>query len=127
MDKEQFLAMQQEQRSSGLTVSEYCQVQSISYSTYNYWRKKYSSTSSTSSTSKASSTTTRKQSTSTKGSTTAAQQSGLVPVQLKSSQSSAVRSGGVLIQLPNGVQVEFADSSDSVAIQMLNTMCMRYV
>lgn len=124
MDKEQFLAMQQEQRSSGFTVKEYCQVQSISYSTYNYWRSKYS-TNSTSR--KASSTTTRRQSTSTKGSATSAQHSGLVPVQLKSSQSSAVRSGSVLIQLPNGVQVEFADSSDSVAIQMLNTMCTRYV
>ena len=92
--------------------------------TYNYWRSKYSTNSISR---KASSTTTRKQSTSTKGSATSAQHSGLVPVQLKSSQSSAVRSGGVLIQLPNGVQVEFADSSDSVAIQMLNTMCTRYV
>ena len=33
--------MQQEQRSSGLTVREYCQMQSISYNSFNYWRSKY--------------------------------------------------------------------------------------
>ena len=36
-------------------------------------------------------------------------------------------SSGVVVSFPNGVQVEFASSSDHVAIQMLNTMCTSYV
>jgi len=40
MTKEQFLELQLQQQTSGVSVKIFCQQQSISYSTFNYWRKK---------------------------------------------------------------------------------------
>ncbi|MCQ2370338.1 MAG: transposase [Paludibacteraceae bacterium] len=101
MTKEQFLELQKQQQSSGVSVKDYCHQHSISYSSFNYWRKKYQSPDS----------------------------KGLVPLTVHSTtgHSSVSDSSGLQIQFPNGVQVEFGSSSDSVAIQMLTLMCGRYV
>lgn len=101
MTKEQFLELQLQQQSSGVSVKDFCHQQSISYSTFNYWRKKCQSS----------------------------DPGGLVPltVHRATNQSSVGNPSGVQIQFPNGVQVEFAASNDSVALQMLTTMCSRYV
>ena len=61
-------------------------------------------------------------------------QDALVPMQLQHKvigrdQESILASsnGGLNIHLPNGVRVEFGQSDNAVALQMLNTMCQRYV
>jgi len=122
MTKEEFLPMLQEQQASGLTVVEYCQIQSISPSTFNYWKQKYGVT--------------KRKSQFVNDPSFVNKPSGLVPVQVHNTPTGTSHYGnnsngdvtnGLLIQLPNGVQVEFASSSDHVAIQMLNTMCSRYV
>ena len=105
MNKEQFLQLLHEQQTSGLSVKAYCKEHGISQSTFYFWKRKFQSSP-----------------ISVEGA------SGLlVPVQVQSHRASQVASSGVVVSFPNGVQVEFASSSDQVAILMLNTMCMSYV
>ena len=101
MTKDQFLELQKQQQSSGVSAKEYCHQHSISYSSFNYWRKKYQFPS----------------------------PEGLVPLTIESmtNPSSVSAPSGLQIQFPNGVQVEFGSSSDCVALQLLTTMCSRYV
>ena len=98
MDKEQFFQMMQAQQASGLSIKAYCQTNGISVSNYCNWKRKYVKNASTQ----------------------------LVPVHLNH-RTTQIPSSGVTVSFPNGVQVEFASSSDQVAIQMLNTMCTSYV
>ena len=102
MDKEQFLEMLQSQQASGLSIKAYCQTNGISVSNFTNWKRKYVTNASHPS-------------------------RQLVPVQLQTHRASQTTSSGVVVSFPNGVQVEFASSSDHVAIQMLNTMCTSYV
>ena len=99
MDKEQFLQMLQSQQASGLSIKAYCQTNGISVSNFTNWKRKYVKNASTQ----------------------------LVPVRVQTHRASQTSSSGVVVSFPNGVQVEFASSSDHVAIQMLNTMCTSYV
>ena len=102
MDKEQFLQMLQSQQASGLSIKAYCQTNGISVSNFTNWKRKYVL----------------------KASNPSRQ---LVPVHVQTHRSLPTSSSGVVVSFPNGVQVEFASSSDHVAIQMLNTMCTSYV
>lgn len=118
MTKGLFMQLLREQQSSGLSVVAYCQFQSISPSVFYYWKRKCGDSKSNHNHVGSSST------------TNPSKAANLVPIQVHKSSSSTSRcsvGNGVLIQLPNGVQVEFAVSNDSVAIQMLNTICSRYV
>ena len=102
MTKEVFLQLEAAIKCSGKTIKAYCSEQSIPYSTYNYWRKKYLSSS----------------------------DAGLLaPVSFASQclSPSSTKPSGVVIQLPTGVQIEFAQSNDAVALQVLNGMCSNYV
>ena len=102
MNKEQFLQMLQSQQASGLSIKAYCQTNGISVSNFTNWKRKYVLNASNPS-------------------------RQLVPVHVQTHRSSQTSSSGVVVSFPNGVQVEFASSSDHVAIQMLNTMCTSYV
>ena len=101
MDKEQFLQLLEAQQSSGLSIQSYCQQHNIPFSSFSYWKKKF--------TTSPSSTPSPKR---------------LVPIKVQSEQR---HSFGVSIHLPNGIDVEFSTSDDKVALQMLNTICTRYV
>ena len=102
MTKEEFLQLESTIKCSGKSIKSYCREQSISYSTYNYWRKKYQL------------------------SATVGQ---LAPVRFSrpSVGVETVGTSGVVIQLPTGVQIEFAQSNDAVALQVLTGMCSSYV
>ena len=41
MDKEQFLQLLEAQKSSGLSIQNYCQQHSIPFSNFSYWKKKF--------------------------------------------------------------------------------------
>ena len=102
MTREEFLQLEAAIKCSGKTIKAYCQEQSLSYSTYNYWHKKYQSSS----------------------------VSGpLAPVSfaVHGSIPSSAKPSSVVIQLPTGVQIEFAKSNDAVALQVLTGMCCSYV
>ena len=103
MNKEQFLEMLQSQQASGLSIKAYCQTNGISVSNFTNWKRKYVLN--------ASSNPSRQ----------------LVPVRVQAHRASQTTSSSVVVSFPNGVQVEFASSSDHVAIQMLNSMCTSYV
>ena len=102
MTKEEFLQLETTVKCSGKSVKSYCKEQSIPYSTYNYWRKKYLSPASA---------------------------GPLAPVSFASqgSSPSSNKTSSVVIQLPTGVQIEFAQSNDAVALQVLTGMCSSYV
>lgn len=102
MTREEFLQLESAIKCSGKTIKAYCQEQSISYSTYNYWHKKYQSS---------------------------GVSGPLAPVSFAAqgySQSSN-KPSSVVIQLPTGVQIEFAQSNDAVALQVLTGICSSYV
>ena len=102
MTREEFLQLEAAVKSSGKTIKAYCQEQSISYSTYNYWRVKYKSS---------------------------GVSGPLAPVSFASQgpQPSSNKPSSVVIQLPTGVQIEFAQSNDAVALQVLTGICSSYV
>ena len=101
MDKEQFLQLLEAQQSSGLSIQSYCQQHNIPFSSFSYWKKKFTTSPSSTPSPKC-----------------------LVPIKVQSEQR---HSSGVSIHLPNGIDVEFSTSEDKVALQMLNTICTRYV
>lgn len=101
MDKEQFLQLLEAQQSSGFSIQSYCQQHNIPFSSFSYWKKKYIIPPSSTPSPKR-----------------------LVPIKVQSGQQ---HSSGVSIHLPNGIDVEFSTSEDKVALQMLNTICTRYV
>ena len=102
MTKEVFLQLEAAIKCSGKTIKAYCSEQSIPYSTYNYWRVKYKSS---------------------------CVSGPLAPVSFASqgTSPSSNKQSGVVIQLPTGVQIEFAQSNDAVALQVLTGMCSNYV
>lgn len=105
MNKDQFLQLHSHQKSSGLSVKAYCQQNSIPISTYQYWKRKYM-----------------------ESSVLPAASSPFIPLQIQpETRVSPPSSTGMIIQLPNGVQLEFASSDDKVALQTLNVLCNRYV
>ena len=104
MNKEQFLQLLQEQQSSGLNIQDYCEQHSIPVSTFFYWRRKYASN------------------------LLGGADESLLPISFDKSHSIAPTShSGVSIHLPNGIDVAFSASDDKVALQLLNTICTRYV
>lgn len=107
MNQDQFLTLLSQQQSSGLTTKRFCQEQSINLSTFAYWKRKLNLTN--------------------PKAVTPTPSSGLVPMQIQHSVPSSTHVGGMIIQLPNGVQLEFASSDDKVALQTLNVLCGRYV
>ncbi len=102
MTKEEFYQFESSCKASGRSIKSYCQEQSVSYSTYNYWRKKYHSR---------------------------VASGVLSPVSFGSRlvSGSPASPCNVLIQLPTGVQIEFAKSDDAVALQVLTGICSSYV
>lgn len=102
MTREEFLQLETAIKSSGKSIKAYCHEQSLSYSTYNYWHKKYHSS---------------------------AVSSPLAPVSFapQGPCSSSNKTSSVVIQLPTGVQIEFAQSNDAVALQVLTGICSSYV
>ena len=106
MNLETFKELLLKQQSSGLTVKAFCEQEHLSMSNWCYWKRKC----------------------------TTPMQDALVPMQLHhkvigGDQESipASSNGGLNIHFPNGVRVEFGQSDNAVALQMLNTMCQRYV
>ena len=105
MNKEQFLQLLQEQQSSGLNIQGYCEQHSIPVSTFFYWRRKYASN--------------------LLGGTDSL---SLLPINFDKEHSiTSSSTSGVSIHLPNGIDVAFSASDDKVALQLLNTICTRYV
>ena len=104
MNKEQFLQLLQEQQSSGQNIQDYCKTHSIPVSSFFFWRRKYASN--------------------LLGGTS----ESLLPISFDKEHSiSSASTSGVSIHLPNGIEVEFSTSDDKVALQLLNTICTRYV
>ena len=110
MNKDQFMELLSQQQSSGLTVKEYCQEHSINISTFGYWKRKLNLTHPK-----------------TSKSSTPKPTAELVPMQIQHSVSTSTKVGGIIIQFPNGIQLEFARSDDKIALQTLTTLCNRYV
>lgn len=110
MNKDQFMELLSQQQSSGLTAKQFCQEHSINISTFDYWKRKLKLTQP-----KTSKSCRPKPSTE------------LVPMQIQHSVSTSPHIGSIIIQFPNGIQLEFARSDDKVALQTLTTLCNRYV
>lgn len=105
MKKEQFLQLYQDQQRSGLTGKSYCITHGLSVSNFYYWKKKFIDSVIASGSSKG----------------------DLIPISVQSAHTPGALSSGVSIHLPNGIDVEFGSSDDKVALQMLTTICTRYV
>lgn len=106
MNLETFKELLLKQQSSGLTVRAFCEQEHLSMSNWCYWKRKC----------------------------TTPMQDALVPMQLQHKvigrDQEPIRTcaiGALNIHFPNGVRVEFGQSDNAVALQMLNTMCQRYV
>lgn len=106
MNLETFKELLLKQQSSGLTVRAFCEQEHLSMSNWCYWKRKC----------------------------TTPMQGALVPMQLQNNflgkdyeSVPASSISGLNIHFPNGVRVEFGQSDNAVALQMLNTMCQRYV
>ena len=105
MEKEQFLRLLQEQQNSGLFVQTFCEQHNIPLSSFYFWKRKFGDQLSTADLS----------------------DGDLVPINVRNNRPQGVSSNGVSIHLPNGIDVEFGSSDDKVALQMLTTICTRYV
>ena len=105
MEKEQFFQLLQEQQNSGLFVQTFCEQHNIPLSSFYFWKRKFGAPSSA-----------------------AGMPDGdLVPISVRNNRLQSVSGSGVSIHLPNGIDVEFGSSDDKVALQMLTTICTRYV
>ena len=105
MEKEQFLQLLQEQQNSGLFVQTFCEQHNIALSSFYFWKRKFGDLSSANSLS----------------------DGDLVPISVRNNRPQSVLVSGVSIHLPNGIDVEFGSSDDKVALQMLTSICTRYV
>lgn len=108
MNLETFKELLLKQQTSGLSVKAFCVQEQLSMSNWCYWKRKLSQQAPT---------------------------NKLAPVTLQHNSTakdqqlapSIHSTMALMIHLPNGVKVEFGSSDDSVALQMLNTMCQNYV
>ncbi len=98
MTQEEFIDLQLSHQSSGLTLKSYLKQIGTSYSTYNYWRKKFSAPSSP--------------------------VRGMVPINIRQSPSTkpSFSEGvptGVSLLFPNGLQAHFGSGSEDVLMDLL--------
>ena len=105
MEKEQFLQLLQEQQSSGLFVQTFCEQHNIPLSSFYFWKRKFGDSSSAPGLS----------------------DGDLVPISVRNNRPQSALVSGVSIHLPNGIDVEFGSSDDKIALQMLTSICTRYV
>ena len=105
MEKEQFLQLLQEQQSSGLFVQTFCEQHNIPLSGFYFWKRKFGDLSSAPDLS----------------------DGDLVPISVRNNRPQSALGSGVSIHLPNGIDVEFGSSDDKIALQMLTSICTRYV
>ena len=106
MTREEFIDLQLAHQSSGLTLKLYLQQAGISYSTYNYWRKKFCSPDDP--------------------------VRDLTPINIRRSTSSAHSfSGdvpiGVSLLFPNGLQAHFGVGSEDVLMELLDKSLSSHV
>lgn len=100
MTQEQFSSLQELHRLSGLSLLKFLQREHVSYSTYNYWKRKSSSA---------------------PVHETSAPQSVLAPISLKSpciASSSSV--SGMTLLFPNGVRAHLGAGMEEVASRLIN-------
>lgn len=106
MTKEEFERLQLQQKESGLRLKEFLNLQSIKYTTFNYWRTKYSKDSSG--------------------------ELPLAPIQIQTKPIQRVRSNqgevsGITLALPNGIQAHFSSGECDLAIQFLTQSLQNHV
>lgn len=100
MTQEQFSSLQELHRLSGLSLVKFLQREHVSYSTYNYWKRKSSSV---------------------PDHETSAPQSVLAPISLKSpciASSSSV--SGMTLLFPNGVRAHLGAGMEEAASRLIN-------
>ena len=106
MSQEEFLQLQSDHQKSGLSLKSYLQQIGTGYSTYNYWRKKYSSRDSES--------------------------RDLSPISFRHRESSAhsffgeMPSGATLL-FPNGLRAHFGSGTEDVLCELLDKSLMSHV
>lgn len=98
MTQEEFLRLQSDHQRSGLSLKSYLQQTGTSYSTYNYWRKKFSSKE--------------------EPSRDLAPLSSRQPVSSSSSFSAEMSSGATLL-FPNGLRAHFGGGTEDVLRELL--------
>lgn len=99
MTKEQFTSLQELHRLSGLSLLKFLQREHVSYSTYNYWKRKSSSA---------------------PVHETSAPQSVLVPISLKSPIASSSSVSGMTLLFPNGIRAHLDAGMEEVASRLIN-------
>ncbi|MBQ9191899.1 MAG: hypothetical protein IJ142_09960 [Bacteroidaceae bacterium] len=106
MTQEEFLQLQSDHRQSGLSLKSYLQQTGTSYSTYNYWRKKFCSKEEPS--------------------------RDLVPISFRqpvasSSSFSAGMPSGATLLFPNGLRAHFGSGTEEVLRELLDKSLMSHV
>ena len=107
MSHEEFLKLQSSHQSSGLTLKSYLQQIGTSYSTYNYWRKKYG--------------------------TAGDSARDLAPISIRHEgfASSPSISGdvpsGVSLLFPNGLRAHFGSGTEEVLLELFNKSLSSHV
>ena len=107
MTKEEFLQLQSDHHQSGLSLKSYLKQIGTGYSTYNYWRKKYSSAE--------------------------GQPHELAPISFRHSSpsSGSVFSGdvpgGATLLFPNGLRVHFGSGTEDVLRELLDKSLVSHV
>ena len=100
MTQEQFSSLQELHRLSGLSLVKFLQREHVSYSTYNYWKRKFSSV---------------------PDHETSAPQSVLTPISFKSPCIAASSSvSGMTLLFPNGVRAHLGAGMEEAASRLIN-------
>lgn len=117
MTKEEFQQLQLHQKESGLGLMHYLKRESIPYSNYNYWNKKFSEeTERNNKLPLAPITFTDK----------ATEERAVTPF-ARQSDTSAATPEGISVMLPNGVRVHFSPGMASAALQLLTQNLIAHV
>jgi hypothetical protein len=103
MTKEDFMLLQQKQQESGLNLTAYLKRESLPYSNYHYWKRKFSDESGHSSA---------------KG--------VMAPISFRNSPSAGVREG-ISVSMPDGLLVHFSPVMENAAMRFLSLMSCGHV
>ena len=106
MTKEEFLQLQSDHQQSGLSLKSYLKQTGTGYSTYNYWRKKYSSSE--------------------------ARHDALAPISIRQPPSSSVSftgdvPSGATLLFPNGLRAHFGSGTEEMLRELLNQSLLSHV
>ena len=93
MTKEEFEVLQELQQESGLTLMAYLKQESIPYSSYTYWRRKYADAADN-------------------------RQDLMAPISINNPSMSSGREG-ISMSLPNGIMVHFSPDMEDAAMRFL--------